>query len=293
MMPIQERSKEAYIQHFNEISEYLTEQAIQASRRGVLSDEKKEKIEQAAQKEAIKLATIDVMREYPDASSTAIWRAVNSAHVYRKSGINADPEVISAVVSASQSWVKSSGHAFEEIIKQLGCSALHEYGIDIILQRDLTTLIRNNQIHNQQRDIEWLKVQLAQEIFDLYAIVTRNDRTHVFGCLQSKASVRDRVTRDREPSVHAMEHFFWSTIVVFDGDFLRMPKFNYMVNGGNEEFPSNGWHGLYVFSDDYDNDRIYSTDINMKHFKDHAIQAADYWLTQRQWFDADWKASDE
>ena len=288
-MPLLDRSREAYIQHFEEISRYLTDSAIASSRRGVLSQQNLDDIERDAQRDAIRLATIDIMREFPEASSTEIWRAVNTAHVFRKSGIT-DPDVIDAVESASQSWKKSSGHAFEEMIKQLGNVALNPCDINIVLQRDLTRMIRDGQIANQPRDIDWLRIQLDKEIFDLYALVKQNDNFYVFGCIQSKASVRDRVTRDREPSVHAMEHFFWSTIIVFDGDFLRMPKFNYMVNGGNDEFPSNGWHGLYVFSDEYDNDRIYSTNIDMKHFKEHAIEAAEFWLTQRQWFDADWKA---
>ena len=287
-MTVLERSREAYVQHYEEIYSFLSNSALESSRNGVISQQRIEEIERIAQKDAIRLATIDVMREFPDASSTEIWRAVNTAHVFRKSGIT-DPDVIDAVESASQSWKKSSGHAFEEMIKQLGNIALMPT-IGIILQRDLTRLIKDGQIANQQRDIDWLKIQLDKEIFDLYAIVRHEGKDYVFGCIQSKASVRDRVTRDREPSVHAMEHFFWSTIIVFDGDFLRLPKFNYMVNGGNDEFPSNGWHGLYVFSDAYDNDRIYSTDINMKHFKEHAVEAAAFWLTQRQWFDADWKA---
>lgn len=288
-MTLLEHSRKAYIEHYTTIYDYLCSKAIEESRKHTLTQQNEEEAERLAQKEAIRLATIDMMREYPTASSTDIWRAVNTAHVFRKSGIT-DPDVIDAVESASQSWKKSSGHAFEEMIKQLGCMALLNHGIEVVLQRDLSKMVKENQIDNQPRDIEWLKLQLDKEIFDLYCIVTKNEKRYVFGCIQSKASVRDRVTRDREPSVHAMEHYFWSTIIVYDGDFLRLPKFNYMVNGGNDEFPKNGWHGLYVFSNEYDNDRIYSTDINMKHFKEHAIEASNYWLTQRQWLDGDWKA---
>lgn len=288
-MTVLESSRNAYVKHYNEIYDYLYTNALQSSRNGAVSQLRLDDIERTAQKDAIRLATIDVMREYPKASSTEIWRAVNTAHVFRKSGIT-DPNIIDAVESASQSWKKSSGHAFEEMIKQLGCMALHQHGIDIVLQRDLNQLIKDGEIDNLKRDIEWLQLQLDKEIFDLYAIVTKGTKKYVFGCIQSKASVRDRVTRDREPSVHAMEHYFWSTIIVYDGDFLRLPKFNYMVNGGNDEFPSNGWHGLYVFSDQYDNDRIYSTDLDMKNFREHALEASEYWLTQRQWLDGDWKA---
>ena len=47
-----------------------------------------------------------------------------------------------------------------------------------------------------------------------------------------------------------------------------------MVNGGSEEFPTNGWHGMYVFSDKDNNDRIYPIAIDFDLFKVHALQAA-------------------
>ena len=62
-----------------------------------------------------------------------------------------------------------------------------------------------------------------------------------------------------------------------------------MVNGGTTEHQENGWHGMYVFSEKYTNDRIYPTDYDMKNLKEHAINAANYWLTQRQWFDINWR----
>jgi len=66
-----------------------------------------------------------------------------------------------------------------------------------------------------------------------------------------------------------------------------------MVNGGSSEFEENGWHGMYVFSNQYIKDRIYPTDLNMKNFKEHAIEASEYWLKQRQWFNNKWKAKTE
>jgi len=70
---------------------------------------------------------------------------------------------------------------------------------------------------------------------NLFTIVNMDDKWYCFGCVQSKTSIRDRVTRDREPSLQAMQSFFWSTAVVLDGDFLRLPKFVSMVNGGIPE----------------------------------------------------------
>lgn len=291
MPDIKETSKRTYKEHFDECKERLTQAAEAARPNRALSEQKITEIEQAAQKEAIMLATIETMRQIPDATASEVWNAVYSAHLFRKSGID-DPEILDKALSAAQSWRKSSGHAFEEMIKLLGTTALHPHGIDIILQRDLSRMISEGQIHNEQRDIDWLKTQIETSIFDLYAIVTKEGRNYCFGCIQSKTSVRDRVTRDREPSVYAMQHFFWSIIIVFDGAFLAMPKFQYMVNGGSAEFPANGWHGLYVFSEDYTNDRIYPTDLTFKNVKEHAITAANYWLTQRQWFNPDWRADE-
>ena len=249
-------------------------------------------IETASQKEAIKIATIEGIKHFPTTEAALIWRAVYETHIHRKSGIS-DADTISKVISADQSWKKSSGHAFEEMIKILGTAALHDNGIDILLQRDLNTLIKAGELDNEPRDISWLKEQIKASIFDLYAVITTPDgKKYCFGCIQSKTSIRDRVTRDREPSMQAMQSFFWSTIIVLDGDFLKLPKFVSMVNGGTTEHPENGWHGMYVFSEQYSQDRIYSIDLDFKNFKEHAIQAANYWLTQRQWFNKQWRATD-
>ena len=266
----------------------LEEEELESSCLKKLSEEKRNKIETESQKSAISLAAASAVRNFPDVTLSYIWKAVYEAHVHRKSGID-DAETIAKVISADQSWKKSSGHAFEELIRYYASAALEGTGVEIVLQRDLNQLIKDKKIANEPRDIDWLKEQINHDIFDLYALVTREDgKTFCYGCIQSKTSVRDRVTRDREPSLQAMASYFWSTIIVLDGDFLRLPKFISMVNGGTTEHPTNGWHGLYVFSEQYSGGRIYPTDLNFKNFKEHAIEAAHYWLTQRQWFDHEW-----
>ena len=73
-----------------------------------------------------------------------------------------------------------------------------------------------------------------------------------------------------------------------NGEFFTIDsKFIHMVNGG-ASFTGNGWHGLYVFSDKYTNGRIYPTNLNLDIFTDHAVKAAHYWLSQRQWFNRNW-----
>lgn len=268
----------------------LEREILYASKKSIVPAARESEIENYAQKEAIKKATIEGIKHFKDIEAALIWRAVYETHVHRKSGIS-DADTIAKVISADQSWKKSSGHAFEEMIKILGTAALKEHNIEIILQRDLNTLIKAQEIDNEPRDISWLKEQIKASIFDLYAVVTTSEgKKFCYGCIQSKTSIRDRVTRDREPSMQAMQSFFWSTIIVLDGDFLKLPKFVSMVNGGTSEHVENGWHGMYVFSEAYSQDRIYSIDLDFKNFKEHAISAANYWLSQRQWFNIKWRA---
>lgn len=242
-----------------------------------------------AQKRAIRDTTIMAFKHFPKIAPAEIWKQIYSVHIGRKSGVT-DPALIQQIISADNSWKKSSGHAFEEMIHLLANPELSDSGIAIYLQKDLKDLIQRNQIHNEVRDISWLKEQIRSNVFDLYITVSRDEKTYVYGCIQSKTSVRDRVTRDREPSINSMNAFFWSTAIVLDGSFLALPKFNHMVNGGSSEYEKNGWHGLYVFSDKYMDDRIYPLDITMKVFVKHAQAAAEFWLTQRQWFNHNWKA---
>jgi hypothetical protein len=267
-----------------------------------VSDSKMVSFDREAQKSAIRIAITKALREFPDEPVVDLWGAIYRAHLFRKSGIS-NLEVISKVISADQSWKKSSGHAFEEMVKELSSLALYGTGVEVILQRDLNTLIKANEIANEPRDISWLREQIDANIFDLFCILNIEGKKYCFGCVQAKTSIRDRVTRDREPSIHAMQSFFWSVVFVLDGDFLRLPqsdteseqtqevaKFVSMINGGSNEFPENGWHGMYVLSAKEQRDRIYPLTMDFDIFKSHALQAAEQWQKRRQWFDRNWKA---
>lgn len=256
---------------------------------GKLLDQLNDEFDREAQKSAIRIAITKALRKFPNESVAELWSAIYRAHLFRKSGIS-DLVTINKVISADQSWKKSSGHAFEEMIKELASLALHGTNVEIVLQRDLNTLIKANELANEPRDISWLKEQIKANIFDLYGILTIDDKKYCFGCVQAKTSIRDRVTRDREPSIHAMQSFFWSIVFVLDGDFLRLPKFVSMINGGSEEFPENGWHGMYVLSVKETNKRIYPLTMDFDIIKSHALQAADEWQKRRQWFDRNWIA---
>lgn len=242
-----------------------------------------------AQKFAIREATVNAINQFPEVEPFEIWNTIYVSHVNNVSGID-DHELIRSVISADQSWKKSSGHAFEEMIKELGNVALSDTDIRIMLQKDLSMHLKSDLITNEVRDISWLKEQVKSSVFDLFMTIKDGDHHQVFGCVQSKTSIRDRVTRDREPSMNAMKAFFWSVALVLNGDFLRLPKFQNMVNGNSPEYELNGWHGMYVLTNqDITKDRIYATDISLEIFAENAKQAAKHWKTQRQWFDWNWR----
>ena len=254
-----------------------------------VSDSKQTEFENASQKEAMKQTIVEALLEYPTVNPSELWKSVKVAHIYRKSKIS-DLSIIENVISSEQSWKKSSGHAFEEVIKDYANVALSGTNVRIILQRDLSALIESNYLDNEVEDYNWLKIQISKDIFDLYAIVKNGNKNYCYGCIQSKTSIRDRVTRDREPSVHAMEELFWSVIVVLDESFMHLPKFKEMVDGGTPEFPENGWNGMYLFTDSDMGERIYRDDITFERFKKHALKAAEDWLNRRKWMNHTWKA---
>lgn len=290
MNELKQFCEKTYGRVYDETINDLSRAAIKNSKKHQLSENKENEIEIAAQKEAIKQTTLQSMKNFPDIETSEIWQTVYEIHVHKKSGID-DAEIIKKVTSADQSWKKSSGHAFEEMIKFLASAALNGTGIEIVLQRDLNTLIKAGELANEPRDISWLKEQIKGSVFDLYAVAENEGKKYCYGCIQSKTSIRDRVTRDREPSMQAMQSFFWSIIIVLDGEFLKLPKFISMVNGGTQEFQTNGWHAMYVFSKKYSNDRIFSTDLDFSNFKEQAIEAANFWFKTRQWLNSEWKTN--
>ena len=162
-------------------------ETLQAERKvGKISENLNDEFDREAQKTAIRLTITKALSKFPNVSVAELWSAIYRAHLFRKSGIS-DLDTINKVISADQSWKKSSGHAFEEMIKELASLALYGTGVEIVLQRDLNTLIKANEIANEPRDISWLKEQIKANIFDLYGILTSSDKKkYCFGCYKPR-----------------------------------------------------------------------------------------------------------
>lgn len=260
------------------------------------SQSAKDTAERYAQKEAIKNTFELALKKFPTEEPYKIWDQIYLAHVLRKSTLTSatvNTASIQNIVSAHQSWNKTSGHAFEAFIEEQVNPELkaQKTKIKFILQKQLTEMIKKNEIHNSTDDLDWLKQQCKKDVFDLFAIYSVNGDYYVFGCIQSKTSIRDRVSRDREPSLRAMELGFWSIAITLNGEFLSLPKFKDMVNGGGSGYKENGWNGMYVMSNDFIDDRIYSIRDDLSHLIDHAVEASKEWISNRKALKSDWKAS--
>jgi hypothetical protein len=244
----------------------------------------------AAQKIAIKETAINAIKKFPMIEPAEIWKKIYISHVNNVSGVS-DQTLIDIVISADNSWKKSSGHAFEEMICNIGCFHLKDKKIKLLLQKELTIELANENILNPEKDIIWLKEKVSSDNFDLYLSIKVESKHLIFGCIQAKTSIRDRVTRDREPSIKAMEAYFFSIAIVLDGEYLKEGKFTDMVNGKSAEFKENGWHSMYVFTHnkEVENDRIKVIDIDMVELVSDIVKAASFWRTQRQWLKGDWR----
>lgn len=250
----------------------------------------------AAQRKAIDKTLVESLLNYSDRiSEDEIWKNIAMVHklnVAELSDFNIPEDlqanVIERCLSAHQSWIKSSGHSFERYIAGIDSSELQRNEIKFILQSDLTKMIREGSLTNTSDDIKGLNSWGKD--FDLYAIQSIHGDAHVFGCIQSKTSIRDRVGRDVNFSRNAMEGLFWSVAITLDGSFLNMDEFRHMVNGGGS-YPINGWHGMYAMSGiDKSNGRIYKVNDVLDMFVKHAIEAAKQFIADRRMLTANWKA---
>jgi len=247
-----------------------------------------------AQRKAIDKALVESLLKYsPQVPESDIWNEIGMVHKLNVAqldtfGIPQDQQadIIERCLSAHQSWIKSSGHSFERYISNIESDILKKNEIHFILQSELTYMIRHNLLANTKDDINGLKSWGKD--FDLYAIQSVHGDTHVFGCIQSKTSIRDRVGRDVTFSRNAMDNLFWSVAVTLDGSFLSMPEFIHMVNGGGS-YKTNGWHGMYAMSGIEDaNGRIYKVDDSMLLLINHAVSAAKQFISDRRRLNVDW-----
>lgn len=268
--------------------------AIEVQNRKAISSRETARLQ--AQRKAIDKVMVESLLQFsPEVSESELWSEIGMVHKLNVAELSdfgileeLQEEVMKRCLSAHQSWIKSSGHSFERYISNIQNVALQENEIRFILQSELTKMIKENALTNTEEDIAGLSSWGKD--FDLYAVQSVHGDTHVFGCIQSKTSIRDRVGRDVTFSHNAMDGLFWSAAVTLDGNFLNMPEFIHMVNGGGS-YSSNGWHGMYAMSGISESEgRIYKVDDALGLFVKHAVEAAKQFIRDRRQLNAGWKA---
>lgn len=237
---------------------------------------------------AMKETLQDAMEKYPDSCPSILWKTLQEVYVdLGTDGLTL--EQVRQAKSVDQSWNKSSGHAFEEFICSYYNDELLKNNVKLILKKELSSLVKNGLIHNDSEDMPVIQNWLKQSSFDIFVTFSDNNETKVFGTIESKTSIRERVLKDRETALQSMEENYWATIIVLDGDFLKNQKFQDMVNGDGDNdstFKLNGWHGMYVFSEISENKRIYNCDS----FIEHCLEAKTRWVQKRNRLKRDWQA---
>ncbi len=278
--------EEVYMEEWNKIKATLPE---------VASKNKEDEIRREAQRKAVDNAFVACLAEYPDIDQELIWDLISDAHklnIADLSSFGIDRMkrfiVYDRCVSAHQSWNKTSGHSFERYISSILTPEMEKNEVRFLLKSDVNKLIKAGKISNVEEDIylinEWA------DNFDLYAVQTIHGDTHIFGCIQVKTSIRDRVGRDDQFSGKAMEAHFWVAEAVLNGSFFELPKYEAMVNGGSTTYPVNNWHGVYVMAGIESKGRIYRTDKEFEIMAKHAVIAAKTFGLNRTQLIRSWKA---
>lgn len=166
----------------------------------------------------------------------------------RTSGLT--EEQLSAAKRADQKWLNMSGNAYERLNKKKINQELKENNqdIEVLLPEDVKELINEQKLINNQDDLDKIINWLKNRTFDLFISKKNSLNQHViYSVCQCKKSIRERVSRDREPSRQAMKSGFYSILISLKGDTLgsKDTKMREMFNGRGTNYKGRGWHKAY------------------------------------------------
>lgn len=157
-------------------------------------------------------------------------------------------EEIARAKKADQKWLNMSGNAYEVIIKNEINEEMMFSNIKVLTPTELRMALSKDKVKNDEKDLELIRNWITGKTFDLYIVKSVADGVVVFSVVQCKKSIRERVSRDREPSMKAMRNGFWSILISLSDDGLGTTvgtKSREMFNGGIH-FRGKGWSVAYV-----------------------------------------------
>lgn len=171
-----------------------------------------------------------LLEKYPSTDPGVLWGNLQNAHVeiMRRVGKNQ--------TSANQSWVKSSGTAFEVFVQKM-----NKPPFQILKPIEFKKLSMIFKVKNSDKLI-------GRSEDDMMVVYESNNCFHLTGVIQAKTSIRDRMKMDMTHSQHMLNANLWSAFITIDPDgFLNKPKFKDLANGDSDDGVV--WHGVYAFSD--------------------------------------------
>jgi transcriptional regulator with XRE-family HTH domain len=179
-----------------------------------------------------------LIAKFPQEDPGAIWAYLQKVHYQIAVDVDFPTKIAEKFVSAHQSWVKTSGTAFEAfIIKKLDAMLA---GLLVLRPGDFKKLCAKSQVINADKLIGKLED-------DLLVVFNKEDTHYLVGVIQAKTSVRERIREDAAHSQKMLTVGLWSAHMTIDPDnFLANPKFRQLADGVSEL--GHVWHGVYKLS---------------------------------------------
>lgn len=224
-----------------------------------------------------------LVKNYPDIEPSLIWKNIEKAHVtnYVSGSITLpttsldaskvidyllNGNTLSAFNSAEQSWKRASGVAWEEFIKSNLILSTEDVEIKILTPVEMKSLLQGSPLKNingksanlaiptQDKNLrleyeKFLTKILDDKNFDLFLVyyVPFTKQWRLFGLIQCKTSIRDRIKINMKSSEEAMNKNLWSIVIAMDSDgFTRSGQYN---RGAKES-----WNGFYVLDNERNED---------------------------------------
>ncbi len=187
--------------------------------------------------EALALSFNMLLVKFPHEEPGILWSILQKIYYQMYVGVGFPTTIVDSFISASQSWVKTSGTAFEKIIIDK-LTDLYP-GVEILKPKKFNELVERKSVINSEK---FRKEKKEDDLLVVYS-TPDGDKTYLIGVIQTKTSVRDRLKEDPLHSKLMLEAGLWSVHITIDpDDFLSKPKYRGMAN------IEGIWHGVYKLS---------------------------------------------
>ncbi|WP_394219118.1 BsaWI family type II restriction enzyme [Halobacillus trueperi] len=220
-----------------------------------------------------------VAKDFPDLEPSQIWKNIEKAHITNyisgsitlpnssldASGIISyllNGDTLKVFNSAGQSWKRASGVAWEDFIKTNLFLSNEDVEIKILTPVEMNSLLQGETLKNNNGDPRGLAIPnqdekskleyerflskvLNDKNFDLFLVyyVPFTKQWRLFGLIQCKTSIRDRIKINMKSSEEAMSKNLWSIVIAMDSD-------SFTKSGQYNRAAKESWNGFYVLDNE-------------------------------------------